>query len=169
MFPVAMVTAFLNFGLFHILLSEVHSMIVWFYPPIVVLRHSCHSYMECNMFNGIQWWTPYCPQEASRWEMFLAWSYSYPACHNIYNILQYTFYLNRVSWPYKITQQQMITGNVAMVTKGTPTLTWLEIVIFFQGFPIILQLWQVNINVNLLILWFDGHLFCIYIMNWQGN
>ena len=51
----------------------------------------------------------------------------------------------------------MITGYVAMVTK--------EIVIFSQGFPIILQLWQVNINVYLLILWFAGHLFCIYIMN----
>ena len=35
-------------------------------------------------------------------------------CH----ILQYTFYLNKVSWPYTITQQQIITGNVAMVTKG---------------------------------------------------
>ena len=41
----------------------------------------------------------------------------------IYNILQYTFYLNRISWPYIITQQQMITGNVAMVTKGTPPFT----------------------------------------------
>ena len=49
--PVAMVTAFLNFGSVHILLSEVHSMIVSFYT--VVLRHSCHSYMERNMFNGI--------------------------------------------------------------------------------------------------------------------
>ena len=41
----------------------------------------------------------------------------------IYNILQYTFYLNRIYWPHEINQQQMITGNVAMVTKGTPPLT----------------------------------------------
>ena len=52
-------------------------------PTIAVLRHSCHSYMKHNMFNGIQWWTPHYLQEVSKWGMFLAWSYSYPAYHYI--------------------------------------------------------------------------------------
>ena len=60
-------------------------------------------------------------------------------------------------------------GDVAMVTKGTPPLTWLGIVVFSEGFPIILQLWLVNINVYLHILWFAWHLFYISIMNWQDN
>ena len=61
----------------------------------------------------------------------------------------------------------MIIGYFAMVTKGTPTLTWPGIVVFSQGFPIILQWGQVPINICLLMLYFVWHLLDIYIMNWQ--
>ena len=72
----------------------------------------------------------------------------------IYNIPQYTYYLSRVSLLYEITWQQIIMGDVAMVTMGRPPLTGLGIVVFSEGFPIILQLWLVNINAYLHILWF---------------